>query len=65
MGEWLRGEVEELPERQKQVMQMVAQGCSEREIGARLGITGVRVNQIKAAASKALRKNFEILEKGS
>mgnify|MGYP003774734207 CR=1 FL=1 len=47
-----------LSERQKQVIKLIIEGLTEREIGARLGITQQVVNIYKWRAIKKLRKKI-------
>ena len=54
-GGGVKEELAKLPERQRLVVCWWAQGHSEREIGKRLEISGVRVHQLKKRALETLR----------
>ncbi len=55
----LRGAIDELPERWRRVIRLRMAEHSNEAIGAQLGVTGSRVQQINAKAQRRLREAIE------
>ncbi len=50
--------MEELPLRQRNIMELTLRGLTEREIARRLTLSDTRVHQLKCKAQKQLQKKW-------
>ncbi len=54
----LRQAIAQLPDREREILDAVADGCTYEEIGKRLNLTGARVRQIATATLEAMERRL-------